>query len=368
MKRILYTLPNFITAGSGQALFEIARRLDRQRFTPIICVARRGGRLEAAIAAAGIELVEAPFTLPAQPRVSLWRRAGEAAAFFRELHLDLWHSFHYLDDYSEPLIARRLGIPFVFTKKNMSWNQRSWLLRSLLARRIAAQNTDMLQRFYQGPWWARAAWQRRVRLLPRGVDTQRFFPGDERAHPPGPGQSLRLGQVAQLLPVKGQDFLVEVVARVPGYLLELAGRPDDAAYATRLDQQIQRSGARVERLGEVVDVASYLRTLDVFALPTRAAGRMEGCPVALLEAMASGLPVLASDIPGNRDLVEHERSGLLLPPEDPDAWVAALERLAASPSLRHQLGTEARRRVLAEFPIEREVTRHEALYCEIFAA
>lgn len=362
-RRILYTLPNFRSAGSGRALFEVARRLDRRLFEPLIAVASAGGRLEDEVRAAGIPVLERSFTLPIHPRATLWQRAGLAAARFRDLQVDLWHSLHYLDDYSEPLIARRLGVPFVYTKKNMSWNGRSWLLRSLLARRIAAQNTDMLKRFFAGPFWARAAWRKRVRLVPRGVDTARFRPGTPRSA----GERLRLGQVAHLLPVKGQDVLIDAVAGVGGVDLELAGRPDDATWAARLEERIASKGTAATLVGEVVDVPSYLQGLDLFALPTRDAGRMEGCPVALLEAMACGLPVLASDIPGARDLVEHERSGLLVPAGDVDAWREAIRRLAGSAALRQALGAAARQRVVEQFPIECEVTRHQALYCEIVA-
>jgi glycosyltransferase involved in cell wall biosynthesis len=360
--RILFTIPNFQTAGSGRALFEVVRRLDRRRFEPWMCVAQRGGRLELEIAAAGIPVLEAPFTVDPRPLGTLWRRAAVAAETFRPYGFAIWHSSHYLDDYTEPLVARQADAAFVFTKKNMSWNRRSWLLRGLLARRIAAQNTDMLEHFFSGPFWARGAWRRRVRLVPRGVDTERFAPAPV---PRRPGPRLRLGNVANLVPVKGLETLVAAVARVPGVELEIAGRADDAAYADDLRRQAAELGAPVQLCGAVADVPAFLRGLDLFALPTHAKGRMEGCPVALLEAMACGLPVLASDIPGARDLVEPERSGLLLPPGDVGAWAAALTRLQASPALRAELGAAARRRVCERFPIELEVARHEALYLEI---
>lgn len=358
---ILFTIPNFDTAGSGRALFEVARRLNRRHFAPAICVSRRGGRLEAEIEAAGIPLFAAPFVVAARPLLGLAARVREAAAAFAPRGFALWHSLHYLDDYTEPLIARAAGARFVFTKKNMSWNRRSWLLRSLLSRRIAAQNTEMLRRFFAG--WPLAA---KTTYLPRGVDTERFKPASR----PERNTRLRVGCVAHLLPVKGQDRLLAAVAGLPGVELHLAGRALDPDFHRRLLGDIQALGLgdRVHLHGEVVDIPSFLHNLDVFVLATRPSGRMEGCPVALLEAMASGLPVLAPRIPGAADLLEAPGSGILLPAED-GAFVAALQhelsRLAREGELLGALAHGARQRVLQEFSIEQEVSRHERLYHEM---
>jgi glycosyltransferase involved in cell wall biosynthesis len=92
---------------------------------------------------------------------------------------------------------------------------------------------------------------------------------------------------------------------------------------------------------------------------------MEGCPVALLEAMSCGRACVATDVPGSRDLLEHGQSGLIVPPEDPGALAVALRQFAASPGLRQQMGRAARQRVLDHFTIEKEVAAHEALYAEV---
>lgn len=366
--KILFTLPNFDTAGSGRALFEVVRRLDSRLFAPSICVERRGGRLEDEVAAAGIPLLEAPFTVPPRPLAGLAGRIAAAARFFAGRGFVLWHSLHYLDDYTEPLIARKAGALFLFTKKNMSWNRRSWLLRSLLSRRIAAQNTDMLRLFFAG--WPLAA---KTAYLPRGVDGDRFAPlsGDfttgSRENERGP---LRVGTVAHLLPVKGQDLLIEAAARLPGIELHLAGRPLDEEFRRQLVDRIAALGLgdRVFLHGGVDDVPAFLRDLDVFVLASRPRGRMEGCPVALLEAMAAGLPVLAAAIPGASDLLSEPGSGILLPAGDQvflEGLVGELAALAGDRERRIHLGTAARRRVLREFSIDQEVSRHEHLYREM---
>ena len=149
---ILFTIPNFITAGSGRAMLNIIERLDRDAFAPSICVLQKGGDLEREIERQGIPLLEHPFTVPARPYHTLLARALAAARPFRPHRFALWHSFHYLDDYTEPLIARLSGAKYwVYTKKNMNWGRRSWSLRSLLATRIAVAEQRHDEGFLRGP-------------------------------------------------------------------------------------------------------------------------------------------------------------------------------------------------------------------------
>ncbi len=368
---ILFTIPNFITAGSGQALINIISRLDRERFAPAVCVGRKGGRLDEAVDRLNIPFIEAPFYIRARPYHSLLPRVRRVASLFRPYRFKIWHSFHYGDDYTEALIARAAGAThWIFTKKNMGWGTRSWYLRALLANRIAAQNTDMMRRFFAGfPLRSKA------RLLPRGVDVSRFRSGGS------PRLQLRqklgiyeegvlVSLVAHLLPVKGHPTLIAAMSEVPKAHLALAGRALDEEYQADLDRLASRLGIeeRVHFLGGIDDVPALLAETDIFVLPTWARWRMEGCPVALLEAMASGLACIATDIPGSRDLVEHEHSGLLVLPENTGALAGAIQRLVVDESFRQRLGAAARQRVESRFSIEQEVSAHEKLYDEILGS
>lgn len=364
----LFTIPNFITAGSGRAMLNIIERLDRSRFAPAVAVLKKGGDLDKVVEELGLSLLESPFTIPARPYLTLLPRAFRAARPFRPHRFTLWHSFHYSSDYTEPIIARMAGArAWVFTKKNMGWTDRAWKVRSTLATRIAAQNTDMLREFFAAPRLAR-----KTRLVPRGVVTTKFQPGVEprlrvrQAHNI-PAEAVLIVCVAHLLPVKGHPTLLEGLAQVPQAHLALAGAPQDKPYLSQLEAMIGQLGVhnRVHFLGPVKDVPALLAEADIFVLPSWAKWRMEGCPVALLEAMSCGKACVATDIPGSRDLVDHGKTGLLVAPEDAEALTAALRQLVESPDVRDQLGRGARQRVLDHFTIEREVAAHEALYEEV---
>lgn len=360
--RILFTIPNFITAGSGGAMLNIIRRLDREIYEPGVCVSRKGGRLDREVEALGIPFIEAPFTVPALPYTSLLPRAWRVAQPFRSYRFDIWHSFHYSDDYTEPLIARLAGAKrWVFTKKNMNWKHRAWYVRTLLASRVAAQNTDMVESFFASPLF-----RYKTRLVPRGVDIVKYRVGLE----PRLGLRTKLGLegrfvvgcVAHLVPVKHHQMIIEAAALEPDVVVLLAGKPLDAAYVAALHEQVARLGIadRVHFIGDVENVPAFLAEIDVFCL----SGLQEGCPVALLEAMACGLACVASDVPGARDLIEHDASGLLVPASDPASLAAAFSRLTSA-DLRRRLGSAARKRVEDRYTVEREAEAHMALYDEI---
>lgn len=365
---ILFTIPNFITAGSGQVLVNIASRLDKSQFEPFICVTRKGGRLDEVVKNLGIPLIENPFDIPIKPYSSLFYRAREAAQFFRPYKFRLWHSFHYSDTYTEALVARFSGVnSWIYTKKAMGWGSRAWLLKSYMATHIVADNTDMIKDMFNRP-----GLRHKISYIPHGVLSQEFTPNTKPVLNLKKQQGLSDGTpvivtVAHLVPVKGHPTLIEGIAKIPNAHLWVAGKPLDADYAAALHAQVGSLGLtdRVHFLGDVENIPALLAEADIAVLPTWARWRMEGCPVALLEAMACGKACIASDIPGARDLIVHEESGLLIPPEDSQALASAIDRLIQDPDLRAQYGRSARSRIEEHFTIEHEVAQHEALYRKV---
>jgi glycosyltransferase involved in cell wall biosynthesis len=120
---------------------------------------------------------------------------------------------------------------------------------------------------------------------------------------------------------------------------------------------------RVRFLGQRSDVADLLSACDVFILPSR----HEGLGVAALEAMAAGRPIVATRVGGLAEAVVHERTGLLVPPEDPAALATALARLLRDPALRARLGAEGPARIAEGFRADDLVEAYERLYGEVLA-
>jgi glycosyltransferase involved in cell wall biosynthesis len=187
----------------------------------------------------------------------------------------------------------------------------------------------------------------RVVATPMGIDLDELRAGrpreeirDDLGLPGGDFHVLCLGR---LVAIKGFDVLIESLSGAVGIALVVAG---DGPERRRLEALAAGRKVRASFVGAVDSSrrAELLAAADVFVLPSRVlpGGRHEGLPVALLEAMASGLPVIATRTGGIPEVVDDGVSGLLVPPDDPRSLRAALDRLAGSSALRRALGAAAR--------------------------
>jgi glycosyltransferase involved in cell wall biosynthesis len=193
-----------------------------------------------------------------------------------------------------------------------------------------------------------------------GVDTDAFHPGS----PNGRGRVLQVLMGARLLQDKGVAEFVEaarlLAARGSSVRLRLAGGPDPknpAAVPESILAQWSRENV-VDLLGQRADMVDLLRDSDIAALPSY----HEGTPRFLLEAAASGLPLVATDIEGCRTIVRDGINGLLVPVRDAMALANAIDRLAGDIELRRRLGAASRELALAEFSETTIVARYLEIY------
>jgi glycosyltransferase involved in cell wall biosynthesis len=195
----------------------------------------------------------------------------------------------------------------------------------------------------------------RVDMVRNGVDTARFAP--DPAH--SPGEPLRVVWLGLMVPVKRLDVLLAAVRDVPDMTLLLAG---DGPLRGEVEQAARALGGRVELPGFVRDPAPLLAGADAFVLPSAA----ENCPLALLQAMASGLPVVASRVGGIPEVVTDGETGLLVSPGDPVPLAAALRSLH-DPALRTSLGKAARAHAESALDLDTCVTGLERVYERVLA-
>ena len=206
-----------------------------------------------------------------------------------------------------------------------------------------------------------------VTVVPSGVDCDRFRPpsADERARARA-RFDVRDGEIAILAvgalePRKGHRYLIEAIAALAhsGIALKclIAG---DGSIRADLERQITelKCAGRVTMLGRIEDPSELLWSSDIFAMPSL----NEGLGVAALEAMACGLPPIVSAVGGLREVVEHDRSGLLVEPARANELGAAIARLANSAELRITMGVAARQRVKQNYSMGAMAERTLALY------
>ncbi|HET9423040.1 MAG TPA: glycosyltransferase family 4 protein, partial [Nocardioides sp.] len=183
----------------------------------------------------------------------------------------------------------------------------------------------------------------RVHVVPNGVDATVFRPGPRREDDAGVVRAVWLGLLA---PVKRVDLLLAALAKVPGVALTIAG---DGPLRDDVHRRIDSLGLteRVRMLGSVADPAPVLRDADLFVLTSAA----ENCPLSLLQAMATGLPVVTTAVGGIPEVVREGVDGLLCPAGDEGALVVALAALADDRDLRSGMGRSGRARIESGYTV-----------------
>lgn len=362
--RVLFTIPNFITAGSGREMFNIIERLDKTAFEPYVAVQQVGGALYDEIVAKGYPVLE--HTIFVEPGKNFIDKANTiriSARYFRQYHFAIWQSFNWSSDYTEALIAKLAGAQYVYVKKNMNWNRRTWKIKSLLAVRIVARNSSMPETVF-----SKSYYKSKTVLITGAVDTDKFKPlGNKSLNEKYaiPADMTLVTCVAQLVRIKDQLTLIKAIAKVPQAYLILAGADNDKSYKEELLALIDalNLGSRAKLLGAVSTIPALLNVSDIFVLPTtRLGGHEEGCPVSVLEAMSVGVPVIASNVAGNRDLVENERTGLLFEPGDAVQLAACIHRYIQQPSFARQMADRAMDNVNQHHTLDKEAGAFETLY------
>jgi glycosyltransferase involved in cell wall biosynthesis len=202
---------------------------------------------------------------------------------------------------------------------------------------------------------ARGFARKRLQVIPNGVTVR-------RAEPREAVKPVVIGTAAILEPRKGIDVLLDACARVTGdFRLEIFG---DGSLRAELEATGRVRGIPALFHGYVADAPARLGELDVFVLPARA----ENLPMAILEAMAWAVPVVATRVGGVPELVADGITGLLVEPDDPGALGRALEALVQDPALRESFGRAGARRVASEFDSSLVAKRMMALYEELLRA
>lgn len=258
------------------------------------------------------------------------------------------------------VIHRLTGIPYSFTAHGSDLHRDKHMLCQKVAE---AAFVVTIARFNQEIFAAECGESARtkVQVIHCGVDTEVFQPRQRSSDRPGPLQILCIGTLHE---VKGQTHLIDACRllreRGVDFVCRLVGDgPDEAALRTQVMEAGLADAVHFEGRKTRQEVIALLEATDVVVAPSVPSrdNRREGIPVVLMEAMGAGVPVIASDLSGIPELVEHEVSGLLVPPGDVAAIAAALERLANDSTLRARLGQGGREKVLREFDLATNAAR-----------
>lgn len=359
--KILYTIPNFNTAGSGKALLNVISRIDKNIFEPSICCRHEKGELFKAAQELDVPIYISYFTALMKPRLKGIENIFRLSRFFKKINPDIIHSYNYSDDYSEGLSARLAGIKWIYTKKNMSWGGNAWKIRSKIADIIIPQNEEMVVKFFNG--------FKKLNLIPIGIDVDEFSNIEmeidnikeyklENSYPV-------ILSIANVISIKGIDYLIKgfslVLEDYENAKLLIVGE-DKTDYADELKKKVREEGLeeKVIFTGKQNNIKPFFKAADIFVLSSKKTG--EGGPISILEAMASGIISYGSDVPGIRDQFR-EFPNQLFESENPGAIANKILKFM-------KMDEEEKRNIIFDqiefiknnYSIESEVKRLQKLY------
>jgi glycosyltransferase involved in cell wall biosynthesis len=375
--RLLWLIDSLTVGGAEALVVPFARRLDRRRFDLTVCALSTiaGNPIESRLRDAGVRVV----SLGAR---SLRDRSafGRLKDFVRAESTDLVHAHLAYSAIWSALLSRSTGIPSIITLHVAPAASRA--VQTTVRQKILTTVRDRLMRFAVNRWssrvvmvsgalrdnYARGGGIRRskIRVVHNGIEVERFERdrAESRSRlarefgiPPG---APIVVTVSVLRPGKGVNVLLEAAREIPDAVFLIIG---DGPMAAEWRQLAASRGvdARVRWAGHRDDVDALLAGCDLFAHPTLS----DAFPTVLLEAMAAGLPIVASNVGGVPEIVVPSETGLLVPPGDARKLTAAIADLLSSPQRARQLGERARLIARERFSIDAWLRNLAALYDEV---
>ncbi len=366
---VLQVLPALVTGGVERGTIEIAEAIRDAGMRAI--VASAGGPMVAELEALGVRHVNLP--LRSKSPVSILRNAASLAALVREEGVRLVHARSRAPAWSALLAARRSGAAFVTTYHGV-YNEGfpgKRFYNAVMARgdRVIAVSDYVAAVVRE----RHGLGDDRLRVIPRGVDARRFDPDlvapervlSLRAAWGGEGRQVIL-LPGRLTRWKGQSVLIQAMAALRGDALAvLAGGGGEGAYRGELVALARQHGVadRVLILGHVEAMATALLAADVVV---HASTDAEAFGRTVIEAQAMGRPIIASDLGGPRETVRHGVTGWRVPPGDPQALAATLDRVLSLPALeRAAVARAGRDAVLRDYTTARMQEATLGVYREL---
>lgn len=360
--RILFTIPNFDTAGSGKVVYDLAKHLNKNIFDVHIAISNDKGRFYELVKKLGVTIHINATTCNYRPFISLPFRIFKIFSFIKKHKFDVIHSWHWSSDWTEPLAAKLAGVKWIYTKKAMSWgNPKNWKIRSKLATYITTINPDMQGMYFNN--------YKNIRMLSLGLDVN-FYSYQTKSYQ---YQDLKFNRndfviisVVNLIKSKGVEVLIDAIKLLPDPNIKLLIVGD---YSSEYGQWIfnkvkeEQLSDRITFTGKVIDVRPYIALSDVFVTPTNI--NWEGMPMAPVEAMACGRIIIGTDTSGINYILK-DFPDYLVPPNQPKAISEKIIMVKSfSLEKRNEMGIKFRQKVIDDFSIETFSRNYENLYREL---
>ena len=355
-----------VTGGGGaeKVLVDLALHLDRSRYNVTVCATRQARNYQPLLDSAGVRTM-------VLRRNSRWEtyKMAEVVRMLRRERVDVLHTHLFGSNTWGRLLGRLAGVPVIIAHEHWSSRGQNEIWMDRLMYRLSDRILVTSEASKQIVMSSERIPARYLSVVYNGVDIGKFASHDDRGEVRAelgvPADAVLVGAVGRLTADKGgQAVLIRAVGRVretcPHMRLVMVGEGPLRPGLEQLTAQLGLSES-VVFTGLRADVPRLLGALDVFVLPSE----REALPVAVLEAMAAGLPVVATRVGGLPEVVEDGVTGFLVPPGDVDAMQSVLAKLAGDPALAARLGAAGQAHVQAHFTVQQMVRQVERLYDQL---
>lgn len=348
--KILYTIPNFNTTGSGKVVYDLAKGLDPAKFEIHIACSHNKGALFSEIQKLGLPIHLIETTCQLKPYFSIFNRIKPFRQFVKQNKFDIVHSWNWSSDWTEMLATKLAGAKYVYTKKAMTWGNIHWKIKSYCADFIITINGEMRHYF---------PYKKQQKLIPIGLDVAFYNP---ELFQKKNSDKFKIITVANLVPIKGIEVLIESIKDLKNIHLDILG-DDTTAYASELKKLVHNLSmqSNISFLGKHLDVRPFLVNADLYVMPSK----KEGLGMALIEAMTMKLPVLGSNISGI-NFVLKDFSEYLFEASNVEMLTQKIEELYSKPKEeRTIIGEKLRNYCIEHFSVDKFIKEHEELYIKL---
>jgi glycosyltransferase involved in cell wall biosynthesis len=338
-------------------VIDLARKCDRSRFEPHVVCLRNRGSIADRLESHGIPVHNLNCT-----RLYKLPTLARLLRVLHEVRPQVLHSHNPSPHLFGATAAKLSGIPvIVHTRHGRNYPHKR---RSVLVSRFASSLTDCIVAVSDASADVARRSERvsdsRIKVIRNGIDLD-AFPPIER---PSDWPLRRAIHVARLIPLKDQTTLLRatrlVVNRTPDFGLDIVGcgPEQESLLALRAELKLEEN---VRFLGFRDDVRKLLPDAGMFVLSSLS----EGIAISILEAMAARLPIVATDVGGNRELVASGENGYLVPPRSPELMAEAMLQIHQDPELAMRMGQASRTIAEGEFNLDYVVRQYENLYLRL---
>lgn len=367
--RILHIVDGYRMGGAENKLLELIERLDREKYEILLCNVGPNGPLKPQFERLDIEIFNFPRRWSFDP-IPIFK----LVKLMRKRKIDVVQSTLFWADFIGAVAAKWAGVPLILSWETVSHEgdpyhnkfqrRKGYELASKLMNRIIAVSNEVKTSLVR----RRSVPSEKISVIHYGVDLTRYNPNGQetrtakRAELNLKPDDFLIGIVARLEPWKGHDIFVEafagLAAEFPNVHVVLVG---DGSLRKSLEEQVRGHGLgkRIHFLGVRHDIADLLNCIDLFVLPSRPG---EGLPNVLLEAMACGVPVVATNVGGIPELVRNGYNGYVVQTGDAAALRKVLRKLISDKQHLNQLSKNALKTVQTEFSLQKQLTAFESVY------